>query len=656
MGDRTLVSRVAVGCAGVLVCVAAITHDAHAWPFREGPPLRQDLVARFSSGSVRVQVDSEAAVASVSSGWLSLSSDDADCVPAPGAPCLFSVNELRLRSPGFSIAGKTFEDVTIVNGHPAPDQHEDGSGLHVRPIVPFWVLGRFEGEGFGVYAPSGAGDVLDIVELVVSPTDSRATVHGRLSGSIGDHTVHLTLMASTDTPFLNTPPFAHAPDDVETSASCFARLSLPDTGTDDAEANHRSSWYEISGNSVGRSDAPILLPPGEHALTLVANDRFGGLGFDDLRVTVRDDGTSEPIAGAAMVSFESPAGTTPERFALLASRALRGSPRVETVSATGSSAAAVASLGSLELDPGASVGDAWAGGTATLANRVWIRGALHVGGEVRQGHDVRIDGGLAPDGPFTPGTITSYHVPLPSAVSLSVDVRAGDVRTLESGSFGTIHVRPGGELVLMPGAYAVRELDVQAGAVVRALAADGSPTMITVTDQVRLHAPLGDLASAPTVLLSYLGSNRVAVQGAISAWIVAPNAEITLAAARHRGAFVARDLVVRPGGLVVHEPLSWEFVRAARPACSLEPRVTCVRALGGGRHEAVFGYENQLPHYGAVVEAGPFNRLLGAPGDPPQAFLARGTDDALRVEFETSVTWILGGRTATATPEAAPCP
>lgn len=158
--------------------------------------------------------------------------------------------------------------------------------------------------------------------------------------------------------------------------------------------------------------------------------------------------------------------------------------------------------------------------------------------------------------------------------------------------------------------------------------------------------------------MTYLGTESWHVHTAFHGWILAPNAGLILGSADHRGAFAAAEIDVLPGAVIEHAPLSWDFVRQARSACALEPRVHCVRDLGDGAHTAIFGYSNALPRFGAVVPIGPFNHLIGAEDGafPRQAFLPRGEDAALEVRFEESVTWVLGGRRATTTIGGPPCP
>ncbi|MDQ3274341.1 MAG: hypothetical protein M3Q39_04745 [Actinomycetota bacterium] len=639
---------------GLALIVFGAVQDVGAFPGRSDPPFRNDLVARFTSGSVRIDVEGEIAVPSVVAGRLSLSTNDVGCAPAAGAPCLYTINELRLRTSSFSVAGADFRDVVVVNNRPAADQQDDGSGLHIRPVVPFWVLGRAGDEDFGILTTPEMGDVLDIVSLTVDPTTSRATVTGTVSGTVEGLSIRVTLLASADSPFENVAPFADAGPDVSATTNCISAVAPDSSGTVDSESNLRSLWWEISGNSVGSTTSTVALPPGEHDLTLVAVDEYGGLGTDTTHVSVVDDGASSPLAGAEIVRFEVPAGMAPENFALVANTDLTLQPNT-SVRAADDRGASIAALGDLLLGVDAHVGETYAGPRATLRNRAFVEGALHVDGIVDLGRDVRIDGGTIRDGPFRPGAVTSFYVPAPSDASISL--WPGESAVAEPGSYDVIELKPRSVLELQPGVYAARELRIAPGARLVTSPATGGPTVVAVTTTVVYHGAIESSALEPSLLIAYLGSNPWHVHTAFDGWIVAPNAEVVLAGAEHRGSFVAREIRVLPNAVIRHVPLSFDFVRTARGACALEPRVHCVRE-GGSSPIAVFGYTNELPHFGAVVPIGPFNRLLGgeAGGFPRQAFLPRGEDEAFEVAFESSVTWVLGGRSATATIGGPACP
>jgi len=319
----------------------------------------------------------------------------------------------------------------------------------------------------------------------------------------------------------------------------------------------------------------------------------------------------------------------------------------------------VAAHGDFTAGVEARVGETYAGGDATLRNRSVIEGPLHVEGALTVGHDVRIDGGVLRDGPFVPGTTTSFHVPLPGAGAAEVVLAPGESAALTPGEYARIVLGPRSRLELAPGVYSTSDLHVAPGAELVTSPDLGGPSILVVTTDVFYHGAVLSTATDPSLLIAYLGAERLHLHTSFDGWVVAPQAELVLApGADYRGAFIGASIQVLPRATITHVPLSWDFVRSARGACGLEPRVFCVRSDGSGGHVAVFGYTNALPHYGALVPLGPFNRLIG--GDetafPRQAFLPRGEDEAFEVAFEDSVTWILGGRTAAATVGGPSCP
>ncbi len=621
------------------------------------PPMRRDIVASFSSGMVVVEVGDHRTTAPITRGTLSMSSDNAYCVPASGENCLYTVHELSLFSPHFTVLGQDFDRVHLVNSEPAPDQVDDGSGLHVRPVLPFWVLGRTQDVDFGVFTVPQDGDALDILDLIVTPGENHATLFGRITGQIERYTVRLTIMATVDSPFENTPPVADAGPDVSAATSCIAELDLDSSGTFDPNDNLMSSWWSIGRTAVGVAGEPVALPPGEYDLTLSARDQYGGVGTDVTHVHIADDGTSPPLPGMHVVRFDVPQGTDPERFAISASEHMTLQPAAGVSSPEGTGAP-VASLGALDLGVGVHVGDAYVVSDSLLHTRAWIEGTLHTSGGVSRGHDSRIDGGVVDDGPFVPGRTTSFYLPAVPAGADDVVVEAGRYAAIDPGAYDHIVLQPRAQLELAPGLYSVGSLRVGPGAqLVIGPEEMGAPTILGVIDAVEYH---GGIRAAdggfPSILVAYLGTDSWTVHTAFDGWIVAPNAEVVLGRAEHEGAFVARDVRISPFARVVHRPLSWDFVRRGRSACAIEPQFECIRDLGDGRTVARFGYFNRLPHYGAVVPLGPFNRLSGADGtDPPQGFWPREVAAAFEVEIIDEVMWVLGGHTAVATREGARC-
>ena len=86
------------------------------------------------------------------------------------------------------------------------------------------------------------------------------------------------------------------------------------------------------------------------------------------------------------------------------------------------------------------------------------------------------------------------------------------------------------------------------------------------------------------------------------------------------------------------------------------PRDVCVVDNHNGTHTAYFGYNNPNA-FGLPVPIGARNTFAPVPADrgQPVAFLPFQRPRRVGVPFTSSVTWQLGGQSATATASTSPC-
>jgi len=661
------VSGVTLGLVlGALLLSTAAAQDDSEQAQRS--PRRDDIIATFSSGSLTISVDGRVAMPRITSGRLSLSTDDVGCAATPGDPCVYTLNELRLTAEDFEIAGIDLSNVGVVNPLHAPALVDFGEGIQVRPVIPFWIDGLWDGEPFGLFVEStGEDDYLEIVELVVTPGVSRATIFGRLTGRIDEVAVQVAFMTTADEPFVNRPPFADAGPPITTSTACIASVTPDASGTFDAEGDLRTSFYTVANRSIGMAGESIDFPVGNHDLKLVAIDGFNGRGFDRTSVTVQDNGHSEPLPGAEVVTITVPLGTRLEDHALVATESLRLGPHSRVRADSGPTS--VVSLGSLTMDPRAEADEAWSEGDALLGVEARITGLLHANGEVETRRGASI-GGVAEDGPFTPGNVLSFHAILPETHGGDLLVSPGSEREAAPGEFDRIRLGPRAQLSLTPGVYLARELELLPNSTLTVSGGD-EPTIIVVTESARYmgHVRSSD-ADPPSLLVVYLGSDEFRVGSAFDGWIVAPHSDLVFTAsagvpegATHRGAFVARSIHLHQGLVLEHRPLSWDFVRDGRAACAVQPLATCVRENPDGSIAGVFGYQSMLSRFGVVVPLGPFNRVRSDGIEPgtrwvrgqPQGFLPRTYSEFFEVPMVDQASWTLGGRRVVLTREAPRC-
>lgn len=619
--------------------------------------MRDDVVARFSHGMVRVVYAGESAITEVTGGRLSLSTNDARCAN-PLEVCAFTVNEVRLVTMHpFALAGRRFEGIVVGTTTPAFNQFQSFLGSTSVRALPFWVVGNVDGQRFAFFGAERDESYLTIADLRMGPEASSAVVVGHLEGTIDGRPAALDFNAWADTPFENRPPYLDPVAPEEVATSCVAEVVI-DPGLTDVDGDVVATWVEMGGLGIGGGARPVVLPMGDHLMTVAAEDRYGALGTADVRVRVVSDGSIPFDAGSEIIAFDVPRDTSGVPFAVRATTRLSLAPGARVVS--GPDGAAVASLGELSLGVGASTGEAWAVGDALLANRAHIRGALHAGGGVSASPSAVIDGAVVRDGPYTPFDTVRFLVP---AASRGPDVRVapGESASLAAGAHGAIELGPRARLALARGSHTASSLRVAPGAVIVVQSDASSPTVLRVDGPVSWHGSVVGSTGEPGLALVVTGDDPLRVHSAFEGWILAPSATVTLlpAASPHRGGVWARAVQVQPGVLIEHVPLQLAIdPDDLRAACAVTPRVTCVREDAAGGLTAVFGYTSLLPHLGVVVPRGPANRLEPplVPSRDHQAFNPRGDDEAFEAPFTDEVRWVLGGRSAVATRESPRCP
>ncbi len=632
-----------------------------------GAPTRRDIVAEFSSGMVVVSIDDHVFRPHVISGELSMSTDDAQCIPSATTPCTYTINMIRLTAEPFAVGDHTLTDVTVVNASHATRQRDYGGGFRLRPLIPFWVRGEESGRMWELYAEHRSpDDFIELAHLVLTPSGG-ASVFGTLTGSVGGHAVTISLMADAITPFENLPPRAEAGPDQVASTSCIADVVLDSSGTVDPNGDLAATYYSIAGHAIGRGGDSIGFPIGTHDVTLLAHDGHGGLATDHALVTVTDDGGADPLPGTAVVSVAVPRGSRIDDFAILASGDVQ--LRHDTEVLPGSTPGAIGALGSVVLDVSATGNDAWALESVTLGRNATLRGNVHADGAVTTASGARILGATTSE-PLAPPDRVSFYVVLPDTTPADVVVPQRTTVELPAGDHGLLRAMPGATIVLLPGVHTATGIDLMPNSLLAATPGD-TPTILAVTGSVRQLGMIGSTTADPALLVVYLGTDAWTASASIHGWVVAPNADLSLAtAAAHRsgsdppfaGAFIARSVTMDNGTQVRHVPLSLDFMRAAHDACAIEPVVNCVRADTAGLH-AVFGYRSLLDAFGSTVPIGPFNRvesdLATAPGrvaGQPFAFLPHPRDHVFEVAFSTRAAWTVGGRRAVATEGSPRCP
>jgi len=233
-----------------------------------------------------MELGSETAMTHVTGGRLSLSTNDARCTGALDTPCRYTINELVLDSTEpFSIAGQTFETVSVRTVEPAFGQLQTFLGATQVRGLPFWVLGTANGgTPFALFVEENPESFLRVLDVRFGPSEQTALIDVRLAGSIAGHDASIRVRAEADTPFENAPPYL-APSAPEMTTSCVADVVI-DAGLLDVDGDVEASWAELGGAGIGGTDGPVRLPIGVHGLIIAADDHYGALAREPLEVRV----------------------------------------------------------------------------------------------------------------------------------------------------------------------------------------------------------------------------------------------------------------------------------------------------------------------------------------------------------------------------------
>lgn len=223
-------------------------------------------------------------------------------------------------------------------------------------------------------------------------------------------------------------------------------------------------------------------------------------------------------------------------------------------------------------------------------------------------------------------------------------------------------MKTGATLELAAGTFRFSELWLEPDSTIH-LEGDGQ-TVLYVDGKTTFRGSI-DAPNGGTLLIVALGQQEFLVNAPFRGSVLAPYGTIKLTSAgskTHKGTFIAKRIDVDSAAIIVHEPLSFDFVSNARTTCALAPKVICVDD-DGTNLSAHFSYDNEVRFQGTAVPIGTFNRF--SPGDEsqgqPDYFLEGFTTTTNAPRFsvtfprEESRTWTLGGRQATASLSSPAC-
>lgn len=214
----------------------------------------------------------------------------------------------------------------------------------------------------------------------------------------------------------------------------------------------------------------------------------------------------------------------------------------------------VLSLGELTLGDRATVGTLYALGQqgATLGQEAKVVTYLRASAPWKAAASASLGwGALRARG----GAFDIFTGPLPmqsAAANPGIRLENSEAE-LEPASYAQVEVKQGGRLRLRRGQYLFSDLLIREGGVLE-LDNTGGEVHVWVRKHLDLRGRVEELALTPTVLVGYVGTDRLELRAALHATLVAPEAEVHLfeTASPHRGAIFAQTIVLHEHATMEH--------------------------------------------------------------------------------------------------------
>lgn len=294
----------------------------------------------------------------------------------------------------------------------------------------------------------------------------------------------------------------------------------------------------------------------------------------------------------------------------------------------------------------------WSVGGVFLATGTTVAGSVTTAGTLTEQTGVTVGGPISQQAPLTPSA-TTISVAFPAS-SNNVTLQPGASASLPPGAYASVTVNSRATLTLSSGTYYLDSLDIEPQGVV-ALTGSG-PFVINVRTSLTAkgQVTVPGVSPPPTFVLVDAGSADVFLQAEFDGTLIAPNANITLAAigsASYHGAFFGKSLTLQAGVQVQH--------RAAGIG-NVTPVAECKISQSNGTFEAVFGYNASSLIGNVNVPLGPNNTFTPSPATrgQPTTFLPGRQHAQFMVPFNgLALTWTLDGTRTTASvalPECTP--
>jgi hypothetical protein len=293
---------------------------------------------------------------------------------------------------------------------------------------------------------------------------------------------------------------------------------------------------------------------------------------------------------------------------------------------------------------------------AVLTSDVWSRGNLvfvgergQIAGSVTTAGTVTRQNGVVIGGPVLEhqtltAVPTSWTITFPAS-STNVQLQPGQTQTLAPGGYATVSVASNATLTLQTGTYYFDQLSNEPQG--KILFTGTGPFIVYVRSAFMVKGPVTLPAGSPPtpLLIGFAGTSDVFVQTDLDATVVAPNANVTLAAIGtgvYQGAFFGKGLTLQAD---VH------MLRRSANIGTVMPIAECVIPQTDGSLRAVFGYFSSSPVGNITVATGTANQVDPAPitRGQPTVFLPGRQRAQFSVPFDgKALAWSINGQSSTA--------
>jgi hypothetical protein len=263
------------------------------------------------------------------------------------------------------------------------------------------------------------------------------------------------------------------------------------------------------------------------------------------------------------VTLTTPSTVAPLTPAVVGSSSLRLGANAEITSGL----AVAMGSGGVAAEPDAILNETWSRGTATLRDRVRLRGTLHAKTRLLGNGVVVPTWDQNP--PFDPAQTLAWTVTYPTGTESNFTLNSGEIGSIIPGKWATVTLNSSTVLMLTAGTYYLKDLVVQSGATIKLDQTNG-PIIIYVSDSLQFRGGFQSLPEPePRVAVVYLGITATFIEKQFTGALVAPSAQVTLRAVSgvHTGYFYAKDLVLDAGARVKYQtPIALIGVAAPTPS------------------------------------------------------------------------------------------